>query len=59
MSCLKLFDYHDQWCNMEGIYAFFFFNLSLQIFIVSSSKLRDLAACPRSKCACRQAHLKT
>lgn len=44
-SCLKLHDYHDQWCNAEGIYAFFFLqsistNPKDMFFIVSSSTKR-------------------
>lgn len=34
-SCLKLFDYHDQWCNMEGIYAFFLFSIYLYKSLLS------------------------
>ena len=41
-SYLKLYDYHDRWCNAEGIYAFFFLqsifpNPKYMFFIVSSS----------------------
>lgn len=44
-SCLKLYDYHDLWCNAEGIFSFFFLqsistNPKDMFFIVSLSTKR-------------------
>jgi len=50
-SCLKLHDYHDQWFNAEGIYAFFFLqSISTNpkdMFSIVSSSTKRLGCLPQ------------
>lgn len=60
-SCLKLYNYHDWWCNAEGICAFFFlqsiFTNPKDMFFIANSSTKGVGCLPQGWMYMR-AHLK-